>query len=157
MAYNEAEKAVAVEIIRRHGSVTKEAISEIHQALGKKVSRSTIFAWYGDASPENRTVQKNQTAVENIAGLKLDEMFQRIAERYLAAANTDEKINELDGKALVTAAAIATDKMRLLRDLPTEIVQVLPEFMEALKAKGFDPAAYMERTAQKLGHDRHLH
>ncbi|MBZ0306691.1 MAG: hypothetical protein K8I82_11545 [Anaerolineae bacterium] len=161
MAYNEAQKAVAVEIVNRHGGMTKHALAEITQALGKKVGRATIFEWVKAAkntpNSENRTVQKfgtySEFDAEKFAQQTLDNMFEAVARKYVTTAMQPDKVAEMDGKALVTAAAIAVDKMRLLRDLPTEIIAVLPSFIQALRSKGLDPATYMERTAQKLTHD----
>jgi lambda repressor-like predicted transcriptional regulator len=50
------------------------------------------------------------------------------------------KREEATYQQLATAAGIFTDKMRLLRDLPTEIIGILPAFLAALKDAGLDAA-----------------
>lgn len=154
MAYDATEKAVAVEIIRRYGGLTVEALAEVQKALGKKVGKTTVHSWVkAPGNSEIGTVQKNGTnsePLEDIAALKLDQMFEKIAERYLVEAAKPSRMEDMDGKALVTAAAIAVDKMRLLRDLPTEIVTVLPSFIDALREHGFNPSDFIHQTVKRL-------
>ncbi len=159
MAYDATEKAIAVEIVRRHGGLTAEALAEVQRALGKKVGKTTVHSWFKKSgNSEIGTIQKTGTdsePLEDIAALTLDRMFEKIAQRYLVNAYKASKVEEMDGKALVTAAAIAVDKMRLLRDLPTEIVTVLPDFLQALRSIGYEPNIFIQQVIQKA-HDRQL-
>lgn len=161
MAYDATEKAIAVEIVRRHGGLTAEALAEVQCALGKKVGKTTVHSWFKKSgNSEFGTVQKNgtrseQDELDELAALTLDRMFEKIAQRYLVNAYKASKVEDMDGKALVTAAAIAVDKMRLLRDLPTEIVTVLPDFLQALRSIGYEPNIFIQQVIQKA-HDRQL-
>lgn len=66
----------------------------------------------------------------------LDIMFERAARAYLVHAIDQNVVKDTKGKDAVMAAAIAVDKMRLLRNLPTEIIQVLPDLLSELDRHG---------------------
>lgn len=147
MGYTVEEKATAVAICRRFG-ISKQALDEIEQALGRRPSKSSLSGWMKNAEPSrtepnseaepNRTQKKTiipASAIE-IAEDGLDDLFERVARRYLKHALKAETIEGLKGRDAVIAAATATDKMRLLRNLPTEVVQVLPQLLMVIEQKG---------------------
>lgn len=81
----------------------------------------------------------------------LAELFEQAAAKYVSHALQDETVKKASGKDAMTAAGIAVDKMRLLRDLPTEIVGVLPVVMEAYRALvdiNEDPAVVFAKMAE---------
>lgn len=94
-------------------------------------------------------------AVEVVIQQKTDlaELYEQVSQRYLKHALEDEVVDELSGKDAVIAAATATDKMRLLRGLPTEIIEVVPQLVAALKEAGLDPVATFNQMLQKA-HER---
>ena len=145
VAFNEAQKAVAVEIALRYGGVTKEALAEIQQAIGKVTARS-VRNWAQGA--ERKFPEKSDP--EEIARQTLDNLFEEVAYAYLNHAKKAQVIADSKGKEAVTAAAIATDKMRLLRGLPTAIIDVLPGFLEAAEKGGVDPVAYLSESAARI-------
>jgi hypothetical protein len=57
-------------------------------------------------------------------------MFERVAWKYLGEADKDHKAEETRGKDAVMTAAIATDKMRLLREQSTANVGVTANPMQ---------------------------
>ncbi len=70
----------------------------------------------------------------------LDAIFEATARAYLEHANRPEIIAETKGPQAVAAAALAIDKMRLLRELPTEIVSLLPGVLRALDTLHLNPS-----------------
>lgn len=141
-AYDETKKALAVGIVERFGGeISQEALAMIRQSLEMPtLNKSTVYRWW---QARDRTVatELQPAATPKKADLDqaLDELFERTARLYLAHAQTEAVIADTKGKDAVIAAATATDKMRLLRNLPTEIVSVVPEVVESLRGAGLDP------------------
>ena len=137
-AYSEADKAIAREIVARYGGeVTQEALETIRQALAAPtLNRSTVHRWMQSqpVASELHPVKKEQ--VEQA----LDDYFEQVARKMLLKALEADVIGDMRGKDLVMAAAIAVDKMRLLRDMPTEIISIWPGLMQALKDLELNPA-----------------
>lgn len=146
MAYTAEQKALALALVARHGGMTSEALADIEAALGKRVSTSTLHSWIPKPEsksetpePKSETEREKKTPgalvtaeVQAQAEEALDMMFEAVARRYLTHATDDSVIANVKGKDAVIAAATAVDKMRLLRNLPTEIVGMLPEVITAL-------------------------
>ena len=55
----------------------------------------------------------------------LSDLFESAARKYLAHASDDEVVRQTRGRDAVFSAAIATDKMQLLRNLPTSITETV--------------------------------
>jgi transposase-like protein len=55
----------------------------------------------------------------------LSDLFECAARKYLAHATNDEVVQATRGRDAVFSAAIATDKMQLLRNLPTSITEMV--------------------------------
>ncbi len=175
MAYTVEQKAAAIAIVNRHdGQVSAEALGYIQAIRGlKNVTRKTVLRWLKEGgSPQNVTenVSENVTNVTekkrpvtqadiDAADVALDDLFERVARKYLAHALNSEVVKEAKGKEAVIAAATATDKMRLLRDLPTEIVGIIPGFVEDARRKGYDPIQLLVdlREAINASPDAPLH
>lgn len=157
MAYTSEQRALAVAILERYG-MSQEAFDAIGQALGKTPSTYTLHQWLRGVHPKPKTKTKKQNQnqksipedVLQTARESLDELFERVAYSYLEKALQPEKTKDMKGKDLVMAAAIATDKMRLLRDLPTEVVQILPSVVTAMRARGLDPYKTFEALEYEL-------
>lgn len=66
----------------------------------------------------------------------LDDVFENLARTYAAHALDPATVKDVKGDRAVVAAATALDKMRLLRNLPTEIVEVLPDLTELHRLLG---------------------
>jgi transposase-like protein len=158
MAYSAEEKASAIAIVRRCGGQTDEAMRAIAAALGRTVSKSTVHDWLKTAADSEPKRTRSESAEPNVkkanrpekqpvtealiaqADEALDGVFEHVAQTYLHHALKPEVLADVKGKDAVMAAAIATDKMRLLRGLPTEIVQILPGLVQTLTDAGFNPA-----------------
>jgi len=143
-AYGEKDKAIALEIVRRYGGVTKEAMAEIRRALQTPtLNKTTVYRWAQAAqlqpavATELQPIKKEAAAA---AGQALDDYFEQVARKMLARALQDDVIGDMKGRELVTAAAIAVDKMRLLRDMPTEIIGLWPGLLDAVGALGLNLA-----------------
>lgn len=156
MAYTAEEKAIAIALVERYEGMTNEALEGIRQALGRSVSTSTLHSWISKTETGKSKPKKNTPGavvspkMQVDANAKLDDLFEQVARRYLSHALDDGTIAGTKGKDAVIAAATATDKMRLLRDLPTEIVQVLPTLILRLEALGINASDYFNAHLQEL-------
>lgn len=56
---------------------------------------------------------------------ELSNVFESVALKYLAHASEDSVVNQTKGRDAVFSAAIATDKMQLLRNQPTSITETV--------------------------------
>lgn len=162
VAYSAEQKALAIALIHRYGGMTADALDAVEAALGKRVSTSTLHSWLPKAEAkdgpksESATEKKKRTPGATVtpelqaqAEQALDDMFEAVARKYLAHAAQDDIVADTKGKDAVITAATAVDKMRLLRDLPTEIVGLMPAVVAALEAAGMDPVTTFERLVQR--------
>lgn len=107
--------------------------------------------------PNERTLRywwklEHQPAPEKLIRqekMTLAEKFELAANKYVDHSLQDEIVAEMSGKDAMITAATATDKMQLLRGLPTEIVGMLPEVLAALKVLGQDPSDVFNRIIQR--------
>jgi hypothetical protein len=120
-----------------------KAVDEVAQYYRGKVAKRTLFRWgNGENSPAPAklvTVKKEDLA----------DVFERVAYTYLKHAESEDVVDEVSGNAAVTTAATAVDKMRLLRGLPTEILGLLPDVLEALRVLGQEPSDVFNRIIQR--------
>lgn len=177
MAYTVDQKAKAIAIINRHdGQVTAEALGYIQAIRGlKNVTKVTVLRWLKEAELPKNVTENTPENVPNVtekkrpvtqadidaAEVALDDLFEKVARKYLGHALNSEVVKETKGKEAVIAAATATDKMRLLRNLPTEIVSILPEVLEALQRAGKNPYDVLLRLKEaangSISDQAHLH
>lgn len=144
--YDDKFRAGAVVMLQAQGYPDKPgALTFVATHLG--VPAMTISRWFKATNnpPPNDVVKEKKE--------ELADVFERVAYKYLAHAEKDDVIDQVAGNAAVVTAATAVDKMRLLRGLPTEIVEVIPQLMDALKAANMDPAETFNRMLQKA-HER---
>jgi hypothetical protein len=108
-----------------------------------KVSAKTLRRWYlgdkGAPLPESVAYEKRALA----------DQFEEVAYKMLLHAGDQDVIDAMTGNAAVIAAATAVDKMRLLRNLPTEIVAIVPQLVYALTQAGLDPVLTFNRMLEK--------
>jgi hypothetical protein len=128
-SYSEHQKALALEILARHdGQVTSVALSDIRELLeSPDLPKTTVWRWLQRDATDKKNVTPEAKAK---AAETLDNMFEATARQYLSHAQKETVVNRMDGKGAVIAAATAVDKMRLLRDLPTEIIGATAELTE---------------------------
>lgn len=155
MAYTVEQKAVAIAVVRRYDNlVTAAAIDEIRQLLTlPNLTTQTVRNWVKEVQPTQnddtsnlaqilpQKKSKNPVTEKDVeaANEALDDVFERTARVYLEHANKPDVIKDTKGPQAVTAAAIAFDKMRIGRGLPTEIIGVVTGLVEDAQRKGFDP------------------
>jgi transposase-like protein len=109
-SYSEAERASTLAALTANGGNVN------HTARQTKVPRKTISLWRDGLSNHPGVADKCQEKIE-----ALDSILERCARLYLDRAQESTAIAESKGKDAMTAAAIAIDKMRLLREQPTMI------------------------------------
>lgn len=145
--YDEKFKAGAVVMLESQGypdNVYK--LQEVADHLGVP-SRTLRRWWVGDkGAPAGESVQQEKR--------ELADLFEDAARTYLRHAVQDDVVDEVSGNASMTAAAIAVDKMQLLRGLPTEIVSMIPDVVRALKAAGYDPAQVFNDLIAEAARDK---
>lgn len=119
----------------------KGALHEIAKHVG--VPDMTISRWFKAQQnpPPNELVNEKKE--------ELADLFESAARTYLKHAVDPDVVGEVPGQSAMTAAAIAVDKMQLLRGLPTEIVGMLPDVLAALKALGQEPSDVFNRIIQR--------
>lgn len=163
MAYSDLQKAIAKEVLERNKWIlTTEALKDIRTALDKpKLNSSTIYRWFPAQLQKIKnaeTVLPDETPytleLQVKASKTLDMQFEELAHKYLERAIEKDAMLKMTGRDFVMAAAVAVDKMRLLRDLPTEIVQVLPPLIEAMKQAGMNPATAFNEMFVELENAR---
>jgi len=161
VAYNEGQRALAISIIERSGNeVTADVLHVVREALGTPdITAQTLRNWLKQKSqPKNFAHEKKENfaqihvsdTVQSAAEVALDDLFETVARRYVQHALKDEVLKEMKGKDAVIAAATAVDKMRLLRDLPTEIIAVLPALVDAMERAGLKPSDVFNTMFQRL-------
>lgn len=156
MAYSAEQKAIALEFVERNGGEVSGVLDEIRTALGRPaLNHATVWRWVQAASfAKQDTVCKSQTekkaALQQAAAKTLDEMFEEVAQRYLERALSDDVVKKMTGRDLVISAATSFDKMRLARDLPTEIISVLPQVMRAIEARGLSAGDVFDAMLAEL-------
>lgn len=130
--YDDKFRTSAVIMLEAAGYPKQEgALTRVAAEIG--VPYRTLSRWFNKEQnpPPDYLVQEKRG--------ELADVYEDIAYKYLAHASKDEVIEETQGKDAIIAAATATDKMRLLRGLPTEIVAIIPDVIAALNKMHKDP------------------
>ncbi len=150
--YTEGQKAIAIEIASRHATeLNASALAEIRLALNNPtLPKSTVWRWLHPDRATKKKVSTVSIAVQEKAAKALDQIFEDTARAYLAHAQKPDVVNKTSGQAAVLAAATAVDKMRLLRGLPTEVVEILPGLMSAIVARGLNPVVVFKSFYERL-------
>ena len=147
--YTDEERASLVVMLESEGYPGKlGALTKVSQY--SKVPKRTLRRWFKgeNGKPPDKVVRLKK---ENLA-----DKFEGIAYAMLDHAGEPDVISDMDGKGAVIAAATATDKMRLLRGLPTEIIEIIPtiqDIYKALEDKGLEPGIVFGRMKQRLYDD----
>lgn len=113
--YSEDDKAAALAFLDAHDGNTFKA------ALALDIPETTLRTW-----KDGMGVHPNIAIKREVKKAELADLFEHAARLYLGRAVDENAINESTGKEAMTAAAIAVDKMRLLRDQATSIQQKQP-------------------------------
>lgn len=144
--YDDKFRASAVVMLEAAGYPNKTgALTEVAAHLG--ISHQLLSNW---ARATHNPVPQDVLQEEKTA---LADLFEGAARIYLKHGTDPVVVAEVSGQASMTAAAIAVDKMQLLRGLPTEIVGMLPELMAALAVLGQDPKDVFNRIIQRAAQE----
>lgn len=148
--YDDKYKATTIALIRATGYPHNEyGLVEVHDDLKKKSPKGTrvpsvrtLQRWFHkqEGSPPDNVVVEQKKA--------LAELFEEAAYKYVNHAMHEDVVSDTTGPQAMIAAGTAVDKMRLLRGLPTEIVQIIPEVVSALQAAGEDPQQVFQRLIE---------
>lgn len=142
-SYDDKFRASAVVMLQAAGYPDKKgALTYVAEHL--KVPAMTISRWFNS----RQNAPPNELVTEKKA--ELADLFEDAARAYLQHAVNPLVIEEVPGQAAMTAAAIATDKMQLLRGLPTSIVAVLPDLVKAMEAAGLNPSDVFNNMLARL-------
>lgn len=133
MAYSDYDKQMAIEIVHRNNDVLDSAcLADIREALGTPdLPARTIRYWLKSTSGRQISVGKKEISAREISvadhvAKALDEKLEEAAHKFVDHATSQSVTKKMSGAAAMTSAAIAIDKMRLLRGLPTEIIDAMP-------------------------------
>lgn len=162
--YTKKQKALVIELIRRNGgTISKDVIADSQKLLSAPVTEKTLHRWWKSYSGSEKDVsfvtvdKKKATDNQEWASRTLDSYFEKIAYTYLDRAVEPEAVKKTSGNQAVMTAAVAVDKMRLLRNLPTEIVSIMPDLMKSIEAAGENPYDLLMRLKQKLDNQNAKH
>lgn len=140
--YTDEERASAVVMLQSQGYPDKPgALSTVARYLS--IPTSTLAGWYTGINnpPPSELVEQKKA--------DLAQLFEQAAYKMVAHATKDTVIEDMTGQQAMTSAGIAVDKMRLLRGLPTEIVQILPEVVAAIESMGQSPSEVFNRIIER--------
>lgn len=141
-SYDDKFRADAVVTLQAAGYPdTPGVLARISKELG--VPAWTLSRWAKG--------QQNPPPHQLVAEKKEDmaELFEIAALRYLKHASNEDIIKTTSARDAMMNAAVAVDKMRLLRGLPTEIIELVPGVIEALKKQNLDPAEVFRRMIER--------
>lgn len=131
MAYSEYDRQMAIEIVRRNNGVIDAAcLASIRDTLNNPdLPARTIRYWIQgkkEISTEKKEISSKEISIADYVSKALDEKLEDAAHKFVDHATKADTIEKMSGTAAMTSAAIAIEKMRLLRDLPTEIIGAIP-------------------------------
>lgn len=144
--YSDEYRAVAISALMAAGFAENKtkAVKDVARYYRGAIPERTLFRWgsgENSPAPAKLVIEKKE---------ELADVFERVAYKYLAHAEHEDVIDDVSGNAAVITAATAVDKMRLLRGLPTEIVEVLPGLVSAMQQAGLSPADVFNNMLARL-------
>lgn len=153
--YSDEYRAAAIALLTAEGyPADGRALRRVHGQLAlPRPNIRTLRYWFN---------REHRPAPDKVIAAKkedLSALFEEAATKYVKHALRTDVLENESGKNALTGAAIAVDKMRLLRDLPTEIIAVLPiitETIAALQAIGEDPEVVFNKLAAAARERQHV-
>ena len=167
--YTTQDKLIAIGLVERNGgSITKHVLAEVRNLLNApSLNKSTVYRWwmaraglqpvatetpfFKDANSQPAPDLGNQDWVD----ATLKHYFAKTALVYLERALNEDVVKATKGKDAVMTAAIATDKMRLLLNLPTEIVIMLPDVLAAIQRANLQASDVFNQIISQLAESNH--
>ncbi len=139
--YDDQFRASAVVMLRSQGYPEMAgALSIVAKHL--KVPASTLSRWYkGTSNPPPSNIVN--TKKKDLRTLYLDEIYE------IMNVLPDKREDASYG-TLASAQGIFFDKIRLLDNLPTEIVGVLPDLIGAMERQGLKPSDVFQAMLERL-------
>ena len=139
MAHSEDRKATALAVLDLNGGNVKQTATQLN------LSQRTLRDWKaGDYISDEVALKRDTKKIE------LADLFEQVARDILGSV-TAEDIKNAPFQARMTGAAIATDKMQLLREKPTNITaqyadtesrrERITELLDAARARRDSEAA----------------
>ena len=139
--YSDEFRATAIAALFAEGYPDKPgALSKVSKAFNLHVK--TLSRW---ASGENNPPFDNDV---NRKKIELADLLE--TEIYAVVDLLPEKRTRASYSQLTMALAVLIDKMRLLRGLPTEIVQMLPDLVQAIERHGMKPSDIFHAMLERL-------
>jgi hypothetical protein len=144
--YSSAEKAAALAALAANGGNYAGTARQL------EMPEATLRKWHKNGIGVNAQVQAEIPMQRRVLADAIEQIAWRLVDHVLVA----ETIAGMNGQQAMVALGIAIDKMRLLRDLPTEIVQLLPVLMSKAQARGHDPTELFNALIASLD-EEHTH
>lgn len=158
--YTDADKAIAIEIIDQHDGNVSQALADIRAVLKTpKLSRSSVYDWWKNkdrymAVQNTGHIKKEDKPAsapdKDMVKTTLARRWLQITEQYLDRASDEDAVKDVKALDAVKGAAIATDKLLKLMDIPDEIIVIIPGLIEAIAATGRNPATVLSHFKNKL-------
>lgn len=112
-----------------------------------KVPERTLRRWFnGENNPPPDNIVRHKKG-------DLSNELEDIVWLMTGKLKDDDVLSDMSGKDMATSVAILIDKIRLLRGLPTEIVEIIPsvqQLYDLLKAQGQNPSDVFNAMIAKL-------
>lgn len=166
-SYTVEQQLMAVDLIRKNGGkIDKKTIQAVRTMLNAPtINQPGLRNWwlkykdtppaevlkkaYGDWITPRELVEKGidprAAALRNEAEDNVGSLFMAIAKTYLEHALKPEIIEKTKGRDAVWAAAVSIDKVRLLREVPKEVIDMLPSIIDLAKKKGLAPTEMFQQ------------
>lgn len=139
--YTDAFRATVVAALIAEGYPDRAgALTKVSKAFG--LHARTLQRWANgenNAPPDNIVIEKKGDMADLIE-----------SEIYAVLGVMPRKRSDANYSQLTIALGVLIDKMRLLRNLPTEIVAVLPDLVEVIRRKGGDPVQTLTSLKSKF-------
>lgn len=135
--YSEADKATALALLQANGGNLSRTASELKMPL------ATLQQWRDGKGIHPDVLEKREEKKELLDGL-----FEQVARTYLGRALSDDAVTASSGKDAIITAATAVDKMRLLREQPTQITDTTARV--DLSRLSLEELKSLEQIAERL-------
>lgn len=127
--FSDNDKAAALAALDANGG----NVYRTAQQLG--IGESTLRGW-----ASGRGTHPEIADLREVKKIELADKLEQVAYKYTDHLLRDDTVLKTGAKDAAVTVGTAIDKMRLLRGLPTEIIQVLPPLVQALQDAGLQPA-----------------